>query len=723
MARSARVAFVVAAIAVTFLGWAGLTGLGRLTNSGFLPEGTALREDNTVLGTRYGAANPDLVLLVGPVSRSADVDAAPVAEAGRALERRVAAEAGVTSAVSYWTAHDPGLRARDGRTALITVILSADEGTATRTARDLVPRLTGEHGPVTVTATGPAWVSAEGMRESRRDLLTGELIALPLTALVLLFVFRSAVAALVPLVTGVLAVTGALACLGALATVMEISVYAANISCALGFGLAVDYGLFVVTRFREERAAGVALREAVARARRTAGRTVVVSAGIVALSSCALFTVPFGFVRAIAVAVLLVAALSAAVAVLLVPVLLRSWDAHLGRWDLFARFRRVGTVGAAGAAGPGRSGFWRRIATAVCRRPVLCSAGALAVLLLLALPVGHVRFAPSDARSLSVESVSYRAAQRLARDFSPTPDRVMTVGLPSGTERAELDAYAHRLASLPGAAEVRTATGRYTGAVHRPLPETAAARFTTPAGPLLTVVTRAGPAAPEAQRLARDVRALPAPGGESIVAGEAVRAADTLGALTGALPVACGVAAAVTALLLGLFTRSLLIPVKAVAVAAVSLGACLGFLVHVFQDGHLRFPLGDFPVAGFLDGALILLALLMAYALSVDYEVFLLARVRETYLATGDNTASVVHGVERTGRLVTAASLIVVCAMVALTGSGITTLKTVGTGLSVGVLIDATLVRGVLVPGLMTLAGRWNWWLPGRRRAPAVPEP
>ncbi|MFI0739277.1 MMPL family transporter [Streptomyces sp. NPDC021100] len=717
MTRSARVVLAVAAVAVAFLGWAGLTGLGRLANSGFLPDGTALRADDAVLGARYGAADPDLVLLVSPVSRTADVDSAPVAEAGRALERRVAAAPGVVSAASYWTVKDPALRARDGRTALVTVDLAADEGTATRTARTLVPRLTGERGPVAVAAAGPAWVSAEGLRESRRDLLTGELIALPLTALVLLFVFRSAVAALIPLITGVLAVVGALACLGALAAAMEISVYAANISCALGLGLAVDYGLFVVTRFREERAAGVPLPEAVARARRTAGRTVVVSAGIVALSSCALFAVPFGFLRAVTVAVLLVAALSAAVAVLLVPVLLRAWDGHLERWDLFARLRR------AGPAGPERSGAWRRIATTVCRRPVLCSAGALAVLALLALPSGHVRFAPGDARSLSAESGPYRAAQRLERDFSPAPDRVLTVGLPPGTERAELDTHARRLAVLPGAAEVRTATGRYIGATRRPLPEGASARYATPGGPLLTVVSRAGPAAPEAQRLARDVRALSAPGGRSRVSGEAVRAADTRDALVGALPLACGAAAAVTALLLGLFTRSLLIPLKAVAVAAVSLGACLGCLVHVFQDGHLGFLFGGIPAAGFLDGTLVLLALIVAYALSVDYEVFLLARVRESYLASGDNTASVVHGVERTGRLVTAASLIVVCAMVALTSSDITTLKMVGTGLSVGVVVDATLVRGVLVPGLMTLAGRWNWWLPGRRRAPVVREP
>ncbi|MFI9203045.1 MMPL family transporter [Streptomyces sp. NPDC053048] len=706
MGRTARMTLVSASVVTLFLLWAGITGIGRLSNSGFLPDDTALRKDNAALGARYGAAAPDLVLLL---DAEAGVDAPAVVRAGRDIEQRVRRAPGVVSVTSYWSSADPALRARDGRAAMVVADLVADEAAATRAVDRFVPELTGRHEAVAVSASGPAWVSAEALRISRQDLLAGELVALPLTALVLLFVFRSAVATVIPLLTGLTAVAGTLAGLRLLTEVTHVSVYAANITCALGLGLSVDYGLFIVTRFREERAAGADLRLAVERSRRTAGRTVVVSAAVVASSLCALFLFPLGFLRSVAAAGILVAVLSATAVTLLVPAMLTLWGAHIDRWDVFAPLRRR-------TGGAPRPPLWGRVATAVCRRPLLCTTGALALLALLALPIAHAAFAPSDATALPAGSHTAHTARRLEAGFSPAPDRAVTVGLPSGTDDRALDTYARSLAALPGAGEVRTATGRYADGGHEPFPEQWAERFTTPGGPLLTVVSRTGRATAPAQELVRDIRTVPVPGGgRALLTGEPVRAADTTQALARGLPAACALAAAVTVLLVGLFTRSLLIPLKAAAVAAVSLAACLGCMVHLFQDGHLREPLGGFAVAGFLDGSVALFVLVMAYALAVDYEMFLLSRIREEYLAGGRNTAAVVTGVRRTGRLVTAAALIVVCAMVALGTSGVTVLKTVGVGLAVGVLVDATLVRGVLVPGLMVLAGRWNWWVPSWR--------
>ncbi|MER5784231.1 MMPL family transporter [Streptomyces mobaraensis] len=713
MTRTARAVLLSASFAALFLAWAGITGMDRLTNGGFLPDDVRSRHDNAVLGARYHAAGPDVVLLV---DADGGADSPETARTGRLLEDRIRRAPGVVSTASYWSSGDPALRSTDGRTALLTVDLTEDEAAATRAADRLVPPLLGRHGPVEVSATGPAWVSAETMRAGRRDLLTGELVAVPLTTLVLLFVFRSAVAALIPLLTGAFSIAGTLAGLRLLTGLTDVSSYAANIACALGLGLAVDYGLFMVTRFREERAAGADVESAVARTRRTAGRTVAVSAGVVALSLCALFVFPFGFLRSVAAAGILVALLSAGAAVLLVPVTLTLWGRHLDRWDVFARLRRPRP-----ADGPG-SPLWRRIATAVCRRPLRWTAVALAVLALPVVPCADAVFAPGDDRALSADSALHRAARRLDSGFSPAPDRVVTVGLPAGTGAGALDAYARRLAALPGAAQVRAATGVYTRGGRLPSAPTAA-RPDAPAGPLLTVVSRASRSDGAARRLVREVRAAPVPGnGRALVTGEAVRTVDTADALTGSLPLACALAAGVTMVLLGWFTRSVLIPLKAVAVAAVSLTACLGCLVYVFQDGHLRVLLGDFATGGFLDGALVLFVLVVAYALSVDYEVFLLSRVREAYRETGRNTEAVVRGVAATGRLVTAAALIVVCAMAALAASGVTALKTVGVGLAVGVLVDATLVRGVLVPGLMALAGRWNWWPSPRPRTTAAPS-
>ncbi|MFV8131375.1 MMPL family transporter [Streptomyces syringium] len=714
MPRRTHVILVLFTIATALCAWAGLMGLGRLTNSGFLPDDAPVRDDNRRLSAQYRAGGADLVLLV---RADTDVDSAAVAAQGRALGERVARSPGVVTAVSYWSAHDPALRSRDHRAALITVDLVEKESRATRAAQDLVPGFTGRQGPVTVSATGPAWASVQGMQQSRRDLLAGELIAVPLSTLVLLFVFRSLLAALIPLLTALVSVTGTLACLYALTFVMEVSVYAANVACALGFGLAVDYGLFVVTRFREERAAGSGPDEAVTRSTRTAGRTVAVSAGIVALSLCCLFTIPLGFIRSVAVAGILVALLSAAATVCLVPALLSAVGAHLDRWDVFVRLRRAGATGSAGAE---EGAGWRRIGRAVCRRPVLWAFAATAALLVLVLPFGHAAFAPSDARVLPPAGEAHRTQEQLRRDFANVPDRTVTIGLPRGTDRAALDTYARAVAALPGAAEVRTADGVYRGSTHLPAPAGAAPVSAAPAGPVLTATAASGRESAEARRFVREIRGLPAPGGGALVSGEPVRVVDTTAVLSRALPPACVLAAAVTMLLLGWFTRSVLIPLKAVAMAVLSLGACVGGMVLIFQDGHLRGLLGGFTVTGTLDGAVALFVLVVAFALSVDYELFLLSRIREEYLATGDNTAAVIKGVQRTGRLVTAAALLVVSAMVALAASGVTLLKVIGVGLAIGVVVDATLVRGILVPALMAWAGRWNWWLPGRLRRRAA---
>lgn len=712
MTRHARLTLVLASVATVFFAWAGVLGLGRLTNSGFIPDDAPVKKDNARLSSHYRAGGADLVLLV---RTDADVDAAPVAREGRALQDRVARSPEVVTAVSYWSAHDPALRSRDRRTALITVDLVEDEGKATRAAQDLVPAVTGRQGPVTVSATGPAWTSVRVAEQSRRDLLVGELIVVPLSTLVLLLAFRSLVAALIPLLTALVSVTGTLACLYALTYVMEISVYAANIACALGFGLAVDYALFMVTRFREERATGVDAHEAVGRSVRTAGRTVMVSAGIVALSLCSLFTVPLGFIRSAATAGILIALLSAMSALCLVPALLSVLGDHLDRWDVFARRRRPDRT----ATGTEEGTWWRRFGIVVCRHPALWAFAATAVLAVMVLPFGHAAFAPSDARVLPRDSEPHAAWSRLERDFTTAPDRTVIIGLPRGTSREEADTYARTVAALPGAAEVHTADSVYRGNERLPVPTGIAQAPPLPAGPVLTATSGADRAAPTTRRFVQDIRRLPAPRGDALVAGEPVRVVDTTDVLAKSLPAACALAAVITMVLLGWYTRSLLIPLKAALVAMVSLSACVGCMAFLFQDGHLRGFLGDFAVTGTMDGAAVLFVLVAAYALSVDYELFLLSRIREEYLLTGDNTTAVVRGMQRTGRVVTAAALLVVSAMVALVASGVTALKAIGAGLAIGVVVDATLVRGVLVPALMVLAGRWNWF-PASPRPPAA---
>ncbi|MFF9899629.1 MMPL family transporter [Streptomyces longispororuber] len=720
--RRARLVLAGAALVTLLAGAVGATGLDRLTHGGLVPSGSAFARDNAVLGGRYAASAPDLVLLVR-TDAAGGVDDSSVARRARAVERGLGRFPGVVHTSSYWRTADPALRSRDGRAALIVVDLGEDEGRAWRAADTLVPEVTGRHGNLTVTAGGPAWSAVEAMRESRRDLLRAELIAMPLAALVLLFVFRSLVAAVVPLLTGAVAVAGTLAALSLLAHVTEVSAYAANITSALGFGLAVDYALFLVTRFREERAAGLAVADAVTRAVATAGRTVLVSAAVVALSLCSLFLFPLGLLRSLAWAGITVVLLSAAATVVVVPALLVVLAPHLDRFDVFARLR-VRRGGADRTATEGL--WWRWVARTVCRRPALWLTVCVGLLGLCVLPAAHAAFGISDARVLPPHSEPHAVARSAAQDFPRPPARQVLIGLPPSTPAAALDRYARRVAALPGAAEVRTVTGTYRGRAHTPLRPQHGRRFATPGGPLLTVDSRHAPHTAPAARLVRAVRALPAPGGHAPVTGEAVRTVDTGNALVGALPGACALTAAVTFVLLALFTRSLLIPLKAVAVAGLSLTACMGCLVHVFQDGHLRGLVGDFTVTGHLDGAIVVFVLVVAYALSIDYETFLLSRVCEAYTVLGDTAEAVTAGLWRTGRLVTGASLAVAAAMGALATSQVTPLKVAGVGLALATVVDATLVRGVLVPALMTLAGRANWWLPGPLAAfalrPAPPE-
>ncbi|MGI5341200.1 MMPL family transporter [Streptomyces sp. CA-181903] len=683
---TARLTLLVCVIGTVALGLFGVGGLDRLTNFDAEPSGSPAVRDAVALRERYGFSTPDLVLLLRATS---DVRSPEAAAAGRAVEEDLRRSPGVGTVTSYQGAADPALVSRDGHSALVTADLAGDASRRAETAERTVAALGGHRGPVTITPTGTAWTTAETLEDNRADLLRAELVSAPACALVLLLVFRSLVAALLPVVGALTATAGSLAFLRILASFTAVSAYASNIAAALGLGLAVDYGILVVFRFREETAAGATAREAVDRCVRRAGRAVVASAAIVLASVSALLVFPFVFLRSAAWAAMAVVVFSAAAAVITVPALLALLGTRLDRFDPFARLR--------GPAAPdGGSPAWHRVAVAVTRRPAVAALAATGVLAVLSLPAWHVALGPATVDNLPRDSRARTAAVLIRRDFPSAPDRELAVGLPKGTPRTEAEARARAVSALPQTAAVRDLTGRYRG-------------------PVLTVTSRFPSGTGESASLVRRLRALPAHG-HVLVAGEAAEAVDSRAAVHRALPGCCALAAAATFALLALFTRSLLVPLKAVAVAVASLGATLGCLVYVFQDGHLRNVLGGFHAPGYLFDNTTVFLLATAYALSVDYEVFIVARVREEFLVSGDNTAAVVTGMRRTGRLVTAASLVFALAMAGPAASGVTSLKMTGTGLALAVLVDAVVVRGVLVPGLMTLAGRANWWLPGARR-------
>ncbi|MFJ8648540.1 MMPL family transporter [Streptomyces sp. NPDC093546] len=685
------------------LGFAALGTDERLSSGGYIAEGTEAARAETVLRHRFDAGISDLVLHI-KVTRS--VDDPEVARAGADFTQRVAERPEVREALSYWTTGESRLVSHDRDAALVVVDLRGDDSEAARHAATLVPRLTGVQGELHVSATGSAWVMAQATELSRQELFRTKLIGLPLAVLLLLFAFGSLTAALLPAVVGGLSVVGTLAVLRLLTDVMPVSVFASNITTALGLGLAIDYALFVVTRYREELAA-FAPGEAIARTMRTAGRTVLFSASTVVACLSALLLYPLGFLRSLAVAGITVVVLAAVITVLVLPALLSVIGTRIDRGDLFAPLRRR-------RGGSGRQEtLWSRMARLATGRPVLVGGMALLFLVTLAIPFGHVRFGVTDERVLPKDVESHATATLIEREFPLPWNRTVTVLLPdvdAVDQQSELDAYARRISALPGVHEVSAAGGWYAHGRQTAGPTMGSLTHITDGATWLGVTASGSPDAD--QRLVETLRALPSPGTHHLVAGRPARVLDTKNTVLELMPWAAAVIIGSVLLLLFLFTGSVLIPVKAVLMGILSLTASFGAMVYVFQDGHLRSVLGNFPVTGELETSMPVLVFGAAFALSVDYELFLVSRMQEEYRATGDHRAAVVAGVARTGRMMTAAALILAVALFPLVTSDITLLKLVGCGLALAVLVDATIVRGLLVPAFMQVTGHANWWAP-----------
>ncbi|WEB45108.1 MMPL family transporter [Streptomyces yunnanensis] len=691
----------------------------RLSSGGFTDRAAESTKAETFLTGRFGTGVPNLALLArapGPV------DEPRTATAGRDLTRRLAQEPGVLSVTSYWTVpHDSAapLKARDGRSALVLLRLGGDEDQVRTTAKKLSPRVTGRQGVLQVSATGFAQVAVEVQKRSQQDLFRAEAYAAPVILLILLFVFGSAAAAVLPLLIGVFSILGTFVVLRVLSELTSVSIFATNITTALGLGLAIDYSLFIVTRYREELARGLGTTEAVAQSVRTAGRTVLFSALTVALSLSALLVFPLYFLRSFAYAGVAVVTLAAFAALVVLPAALGLLGPRIDALDvrrLFRRGPRPGGDQGMGAAPAAENGaFWQRLASAVMRRPVLCAVAVVAVLVVLGLPFTRVSFGMVDDRVLPADAPAHRTAQFVREEFASRESSALSVVLPtvsdSSRDRERVAAYATRLSGLPGVARVDTATGSYVAGRQVAPPSAASASFAAGGASWLSVVPSVEPYSSAGTALVERLRTDRAPG-PVLVGGDAAVLQDTRGTLVSRLPVAMLIIGATTMVLLFLFTGSVLIPVKAVLLNVLSLSATFGAMVYVFQEGHLRALVGGFTVTGSVEITMPVLMFCVAFGLSMDYEVFLLSRIKEVYAETGDNTLAVAIGLERTGRLFSAAAALVAVVMIALATSGITFLKLLGVGLALAVLLDATLVRGVLVPAAMRLAGRANWWAP-----------
>ncbi|MFE5716613.1 MMPL family transporter [Streptomyces sp. NPDC056501] len=694
--------FVTARPRLTLLVALVLTALAVLAGGGVADRmGSGGWEDPTAestyateaLAREFPGSQPNLLLLLD--AGEAGADAPAVAAEARRLAERLDAEPGVDGVGSYWSTGSPALRSEDGRQALIAARIAGEEKDAAAVLDRIAPEYRGTHGPVEVTLGGGLAVRHEMQVIIQEDLLRAELIALPLTLVLLVMVFGSAVAALLPLGVGIVAILGTNAVLRGITEFTDVSVFAQNLTTALGLGLAIDYALFVVRRYREELAAGADTYTAVRTTLRTAGRTVLFSALTVAVSLSAMLVFPQYFLRSFAYAGIAVVVLAATAALTLLPAALVLLGDRVNALDLRRLLRRGRPPRQDAAEGSG----WARAADLVMRRAPVFAVATAAGLVLLGLPFLGVKFGTADDRQLPTTATSRVVQDQLRDGFPGDPGGAITVLAEGRATPAQYGAYRERIAALDGVGRVDgpvTASGGGAGHAY------------------FTVVPEGETVGAGAQRVVGELRAAPAPFGTSVT-GQAAVLVDSKDALGERLPWAAAIVVLATLLLVFLLTGSVLIPVQAVVLNALSLTAMFGAVVWVFQEGHLAGLLGFTPT-GDIETTLPVLMFCVAFGLSMDYGVFLLSRVKEEYDATGDHEHSVRFGLRRTGGLITAAAVILAVVMVAIGTSRVTNTKMLGLGVALAVLMDAMVVRSLLVPAVMKLTGRLTWWAPGPLR-------
>ncbi|MEU9302046.1 MMPL family transporter [Streptomyces sp. NPDC048269] len=711
MTRRPRLVLLAALVFLLLSAVFGAEATGRLKTQGYDDPRSESSRAAHVAAERLGAP-PNLVVVAQ--ARSGSVDAPGARSAGEGLAERLAAQPHVSAVTSYWTGGAAELRSRDGHAAMVVAHVDGEGeqlGARVERLREELTSPTASESPLTVRVGGTALVDAELQDISESDLKRAESVVLPGTLILLVLVFGSVVAAALPLLIGVLAIAGTMLVLSVLGAVTDVSVFALNLTTALGLGLGIDYGLLIVSRFREELAKGFMPRTAAIRTVRTAGHTILFSAATVSAALATLLVFPPYFLRSFAYAGIAVVAIAAVSALTVLPALLALLGRRVNAWPVPWRRRAH--------AGSG-SRFWEGLARIVVRRPLLAALPVIGLLAVLAAPFAHAGFATPDDRALPL-SASSRQTGDLVRDaFDMKGSSALTVVITGKASPSAQKDYARRLSTLPQVAQVVGPDGSFRSGGKAVVSGAAGAMARPGAGPVqLSVVPRVDPQSRAAQQLVHDIRTSPAPAGTDVLVGGQsavlVDAKDTVG---DRLPLALALITLTTFALLFGFTRSLLLPLKAIALNALSLAAVLGAMVWIFQMGHLHHLLDFTP--GPLSTTMPVLLFCIVFGLSVDYEVFVLARIKEAYDAGQDNAGSIVTGLARTGGIVTTAGALLAFTLLSFGTSQVSLLQFFGIGAGLGVLLDATLVRGVLVPALMRLAGGLNWWAPRllRRKVP-----
>ena len=609
------------------------------------------------------------------------------------------ADVRVTAIRTYYEAPTPqsGLLSRDGHGMLAFVQLRDPRSVAEVYFEDLRSLVRSDS--LTILATGGLPINREFDVILDRDLQRAEIVSLPVALILMLIVFGTVVGALVPLGVGLLAIVGGLGGVFLLTRFTDVSTYALNIVTLIGLGTSIDYSLFVVARFREELAAGASREDALARSLATAGRAVVFSGLTVAIGLSGLLFFEGTFLASLGLAGAIVVAMAVIYALTFLPALLAILGPRVNAWRLpFPRRAQSG------------NGFWHRVATAVMRRPLLVLIPTVAFVLAAGSPFLQIRLANADTTALPPQSESRRGYDILVRDFPGQEQSAFPIvlyfadGDPLRTGRdAEVFALSRKIAALP---DVLRVEAPFDAAGHV-LPQA----VTGPHIVVMRAITARPGASDQARELVRAIRALPDPaGGEILVSGQTAFDLDTIDFIATHAVRAVAFIVVLTYVALFLLLGSVVLPLKAVLMNLLSISASFGAMVWVFVQGHFSELMNFTPQA--LDPSVPVILFCIVFGLSMDYEVLLLSRIQEEYKRTNDNTRAVAEGLERSGRLITAAAGIMVAVFTGFALADVVIIKSIGVGMAVAVALDATLVRALIVPATMRLLGDLNWWAP-----------
>jgi uncharacterized membrane protein YdfJ with MMPL/SSD domain len=658
------------------------------------PATDSVKADNLL--TDHGYRPTDVIVLF---------QHAPVASAGtksrvEAVEHQLRARGDVARVTGYYDTRSSDFVSHDRDATYLAVALRPTDDKARQDAASSIDdQLSGKPG---VTVGGGALAQEQVNKQTESDLRRAELLAFPLLFLLSLLFFRSLVASLLPLLVGGLAIVGTFLILRIASEVGSISIFALNLTTGLGLGLAIDYSLFIVSRYREELArrgvdshggGGRTERwEALRATMRTAGRTVLFSSLTVAAALASLIVFPQRFLYSMGVGGSLVALLAAGVALVILPAILSMLGPRVNA--LAPRFLQRRAERDATAT---QQGFWYRLSRFVMRRPIPVATLSAAFLIALGIPFLSLKFTSVDAQVLP-ESASARQVDDMMRaDFPPFRDSPVQLVM-QGASRAEVNHFVSEVKREPGIAAVESPR-RLEGGVTE-----------------VDAISKSSFMTAQSKDAVNAIRDLGEPHGATVlVTGAAAHFVDFQASLKHYAPIALAIVVVTTLVILFLMTGSVILPIKSLVMNALNLSAVFGLLVLIFQDGNFEGLLG-YTGQGALEQTMPILIFAVAFGLSTDYAVFLLSRIKEARDNGASDSESVALGLERTGRIVTAAALLFAIAIGAFATSQIVFIKENGVGTALAVLIDASIIRALLVPSLMELLGKWNWWAPGPLR-------